>query len=211
MGSDKIVISSGENFAKDWEKFKAEIIKRLGEINVNRSVQRIIQNGNIEMGKEFLHGNFSRIMIPTNNTLKQKVHDMMNYMAKTELDLILENLKGENFFNLSESPIDVNVIKNLKLGKKFTPFCNFNIKKELRIFENEISIMLDRVFGKHYTEGTKIPLFIKMRKMKRCSNLKKNPDLHKLLQSIEEKCKIQRKHFTKYMENQQQNIKKSTN
>ena len=163
------------------------------------------------MGKEFLHDNFSRILIPTNNTLKQKVHDMMNYMTKTELDLILENLKGENFFNLSESPIDVNVIKNLKLGKKFTPFCNFNIKKELRIFENKISIMLDRVFGKHYMEGTKIPLFIKMRKMKRCSNFKKNPDLHKLLQSIEEKCKIQRKHFIKYMENQQQNIKKSTN
>ena len=207
VGSDKIVISSGENFEKDWVKFKAEIVKRLEEINVNRSVKRIIQNGKNEMGKEFLHGNFAKIMIPTNNTLKQKVHSMMNYMAKTELDLILENLKGENFFNLSESPIDGKVIKNLKLGKRFTPFCKFNIKKEIGIFENEISIMLDRVFGKHYTAGTKIPLFIKMRKMKRCKNFKKNYDLYKLLQSIEENCKIQRKHFIKCMEKQQYCVK----
>ena len=65
---------------------------------MNRTVQRIIQNSNSEMVNGLLHGNFSRIMIPTNNTLNQKVYDMMNYMAKTELDLILENLKGEIFF-----------------------------------------------------------------------------------------------------------------
>ena len=65
-------------------------------------------------------------MKPVNQTLKQKVHDIM----KTELNQILDNLKGENFFNLCGNPIDINVIENLKSGQKFTPFCTFSIKKK---------------------------------------------------------------------------------
>ena len=68
-------------------------------------------------------------MQPVNLNLKQKVKDMINYMAKTELDKILKILKGDYFFNLSGKPIDKNVSENLKSGKKFTPFCTCNIKK----------------------------------------------------------------------------------
>ena len=65
-------------------------------------------------------------MQPVNLNLKQKVKDMINYMAKTELDKILKILKGDYFFNLSGKPIDKNVSENLKSGKKFF---TLNIKR----------------------------------------------------------------------------------
>ena len=169
-GTDKIVISSGKNFLQDWEKFKKEIGKKLEEINVKKSAVLIIKNNTKGDVNGILHDKFSQIMKPINKTLKQKVHNMMNYMARTELNQILENLKGENFFNLSGSPIDINVIKNLKFGKKFTPFCTFNIKKELATFENEINGMLDRIFGNQTNCRKTTPLFIKMRKMRKMKN-----------------------------------------
>ena len=101
-------------------------------------------------------------MKPVNQTLKQKVHDIM----KTELNQILDNLKGENFFNLCGNPIDINVIENLKSGKKFTPFCTFSIKKELAKFENKTNDMLDRIFGNQ-------PF--------KTNSLKNNPELYRLL------------------------------
>ena len=43
--------------------------------------------------------------------------------------------------------------------------------------------------------------------MKRCKNFKKNSELYELLQSIEERCKIEREHFLNHMKKQQQSKK----
>ena len=50
-----------------------------------------------------------------------------------------------------------------------------------------------------------------MRKMKRCKSFKKNSELYELLQSIEERCKIEREHFLNHMKKQQQSKKKPSN
>ena len=68
-------------------------------------------------------------------------------MAKNELEDIIVNLKGENFFNLSGNPIDPAVISNLKKGKKIHT-SPVNTMKELRIFETEIIMTLNNIFGK---------------------------------------------------------------
>ena len=42
----------------------------------------------------------------------------MGNLAKAELELVLQNLKDENFFNLSDQPIENTVLGQLKFGKK---------------------------------------------------------------------------------------------
>ena len=55
-------------------------------------------------------------------------------LTKAELELVLQNLKRE-FFNLSGQPIENRVLEQSRFGKKFTPSCKLNVKKEPNKFD----------------------------------------------------------------------------
>ena len=114
----------------------------------------------------------------------------MNFIAKTEMEKILENLRGENFFNLSGKPIDPRVMESLKLGKKYTPFQSINFNKELRKFDGEIISILNNIFGKAAKQFKTQNLFIKLRKLKKTSLIKNNKEMSDLVQSIEKDVKL---------------------
>lgn len=122
-GNEKIVVSSGVNFKLNWEIIKMKMTEKLNELNIEAQTKRLIENGRMDILKELLSTNLAKRIKPINITLTQKIKCMMGNLSKTELELVLKNLRGENFFNLSGQPIEKRV-QEQKFGKKFTPFLN---------------------------------------------------------------------------------------
>ena len=190
MGSEKIVISSGKNIDREWIRFKKELVEKLNKIDIKKRTENVIINGKMNGLKDVLNQKFSKMFTTLESTMKQKIMNIMGLMAKSELDQISINLRGENFFNLSGNPIDKIVLEQLKYGKKYTPFCALNIWKEKRLFETELSAIVNRIFGKEAANIKTNHLFIKLRKLKKTQLIKNNAELSKILKSIEIECKI---------------------
>ena len=198
-GRNTLFISSGENFKTDWIIFKSEIKKNLENLNIAVKAKEINENGKMDIVTEALNENLIALVKTMENSLTTKIKGFMSKLAKTELEDIMANLKGENFFNLSGNPIDPEVIYNLKKGKKFTPFSPINIKKELRKFEEEIIMILNNIFGNEAKNIKTQNLFIKIRKLKKTGLIRKNQHLCELLLSIEKRCKTETQNFKKHI------------
>ena len=112
-GTETLMISSGENFEVRWINFKHEMKQNLNKLDILNRTRYITANGMMNIVKEKLNENLPRLMDPMHNILKQKIKGMMNFMAKTEMDIIFKNLRRENVFNLSGKPIDPRVMGNL--------------------------------------------------------------------------------------------------
>ena len=208
MGSEKIVISSGKNFDKEWIRFRKELVKKLNHLNIKKKTENLILNSKLNGLEEVLNNNFSKMFKIVECSMRQKIMHMMGLMAKSELEQILINLRGENFFNLSGNPIDKSVLEQLKYGKKYTPFCALNIRKEKRLFETELCAIVNRIFGKEAANIKTNHLFIKLRKLKKNRLIKKNSELSKLLKSIETECKIGQKKFLESLRKEKRSNRK---
>ena len=208
MGSEKIVISSGKNIDREWIRFKKELVEKLNKIDIKKRTENVIINGKMNGLKDVLNQKFSKMFTTLESTMKQKIMNIMGLMAKSELDQISINLRGENFFNLSGNPIDKIVLEQLKHGKKYTSFCALNIRKEKRLFETEFSAIVNRIFGKEAANIKTNHLFIKLRKLKKTQLIKNNAELSKILKSIEIECKIGQKKFLESLRKENRNNRK---
>jgi len=188
-GKEKIVVSSGVNFKLNWEIIKMKMTEKLNELNIEAQTKRLIENGRMDILKELLSTNLAKIIKPINITLTQKIKCMMGNLAKTELELVLKNLRGENFFNLSGQPIEKRVLEQ-KFGKKFTPFFKLNVKKELNKFDSELCQMLNRIFGEAAVKIKTRYVFIKLRKLGKTSQ-----EMAMLLSSIDKHTKTCKRFF----------------
>ena len=66
---------------------------------------------------------------------------MDNY-ASDEIKEIEKALKSESFFNLTDENINLELIENLKLGKKYSPKTNYAINSEIDRFNKEIILII---------------------------------------------------------------------
>ena len=78
--------------------------------------------------------------------MKKKLEQLLTKVAENESIKIIENLGKENFFNMSGIQVNKEVTEYLKRGKKFTPFCKIEVRKELMKFEEEITQVINNLF-----------------------------------------------------------------
>ena len=105
-GRNTLFISSGENFKNDWIIFKSEIKRNLEKLNIAVKAKEINDNVKMHIVTKALNENLITLVKPIENGLITKIKGIMSKLAKTELEDIIVNLKGENFFNLSRNPLD---------------------------------------------------------------------------------------------------------
>ena len=62
MGSEKIVISSGKNFDKEWIRFKKELVEKLNHLNIKKRTENVILNGNMNGVEDVLNKKISKCL-----------------------------------------------------------------------------------------------------------------------------------------------------
>ena len=72
----------------------------------------------------------------------------MGELATKEMESIIQDLKGESFFNLSGNTMKNELAAYIKLGNKFTLFCKVNVKHELELFKKEVSKIINQLVWK---------------------------------------------------------------
>ena len=131
LGKTIFNISSGENFNKEWKTFKKEIKKGLNDLNIIERVKKIIAEINSEEIKNKLILNTEKVNVNLEKQIVKGLKKLMSQMNTEECEKILENLKGDSFFNISGTPVTKELKESLKFGKKNTTrFLRSTLKKK---------------------------------------------------------------------------------
>ena len=147
-GEDSFKLSSGINFLIDLENWMDLITEK--NVTLDFKTKLLEKLGNTD--SKLIKYNLKNIT----DTLQQKIAVILfkdleihlGNFVKQEIKEIQESLKGECFFNLTNEKLSHDLTNKLDLGRKFTPYVNFNTKQELESFENEIGSLFKN-FLKH--------------------------------------------------------------
>ena len=88
-------------------------------------------------------------------SLRKNLKFFLKNHATEEIASISKNLNSKSFFNLSKKDVPCSLMEKLSLGRKYTPYFNENLSKELNRFDSEIyDIISQFAFG--YKKATKV-------------------------------------------------------
>ena len=116
--------------------------------------------------------------------MKKKLEQLLTKVAENESIKIIENLGKENFFNMSGIQVNKEVTEYLKRGKKFTPFCKIEVRKELMKFEEEITQVINNLFRMEANKINTKNIFVRIRLLLKSKTVKNSKESSELLNSI---------------------------
>ena len=137
-------ISSGLFFDEEWLGFERQLFAHLSVLNLQSTLELEIRNSMSKMVQFKLQSGLIDILNFLNRSLRSSLRQFLKTYAESEITAITKNLKSENFFNLSKHEVNPILTQKLKLGRKFTPFLNVIVKKELEKFEKEVCNCMSR-------------------------------------------------------------------
>ena len=120
------------------------------------------------------------------------------YVTK-EINDIGESLNRESFFNLSSEPVSDDIKNNLKLGRKYIPFCKLAFKTELRKFDSEVLEILHRYVGFFPQYKNCVSVSVLFCKLKKLRAIKSDPEKLIKVKSLITSYYSERKAFIRYM------------
>ena len=147
-------------------------------INFKTRLLEILENNESKIVKYSLK---KKIDVLQNKIAIMLYKDLENHLGNfiiQEIQEIQTSLKGDCFFNLTNEKLPQDLTSKLNLGRKFTPYISFNFKKELEIFEAEVSTMFKNYLKYEFNINfTSKPNFLNqgLRSLRKSSFVKNKP------------------------------------
>ena len=179
-----LTISSGTDFHTNWKIFKTNVKNELSNLNIKRQTLKLIKTIPSPLLKNNFNQNIDRIAKKIEYQIWDSIKCIMGELATKEMENIIEDVKGESFFNLSSGTMEKELAEYIKLGKKFTPYCKVNVKHELELFEQEVTKIVNQLVWKESQYIKTKNIFVRFRLLQKSSFVKNNPEIRLLLTSI---------------------------
>ena len=169
-------ISSGQLFEDHWVDFETSIFKDLNRINYIANIESELESyGGCFFGRKLVT-QMTDLILGFSKKIELHLTSLTKAYVTKEINDIGESLNRESFFNLSSEPVSDDIKNNLKLGRKYIPFCKLAFKTELRKFDSEVLEILHRCAGFFPQLKNCASVSVLFRKLKKVRAIKSDPE-----------------------------------
>ena len=140
-GKQGFNLSSGDFFDQNLGTFMSFINRVNKNLDFNAILSNILEDVDSKILKFRINQEIDLLINKITIELFKELENHLAYYVRNEILEIEESLKGQSFFNLTNKNIPINLRDKLDLGKKYCPYFKITKKKELHMFDQEITQM----------------------------------------------------------------------
>ena len=140
-GKQSFNLSSGDFFDQNLGTFMSFINRVNKNLDFNAILSNILEDVDSKILKFRINQEIDLLINKITIELFKELENHLAYYVRNEILEIGESLKGQSFFNLTNKNIPINLRDKLDLGKKYCPYFKITKKKELHMFDQEITQM----------------------------------------------------------------------
>ena len=197
-GKQSFHLSSGDFFDQNLGTFISFINGVNKNLDFNAILSEILEDIDSKILKFRINKGIELLKNKITIELFKELETHLAEYVRNEILEIEESLKGESFFNLTKENIPINLSKKLDLGKKYCPYFKISKKKELYMFDQEITQLFTNYLTIEYGLRSNLSarnLNKDLRKLRKTMKFKNNSMLVNIIGNFERVYNKTRKQF----------------
>ena len=197
-GKQSFHLSSGDFFDQNLGTFISFINGVNKNLDFNAILSEILEDIDSKILKFRINKGIELLKNKITIELFKELETHLAEYVRNEILEIEESLKGESFFNLTKENIPINLREKLDLGKKYCPYFKISKKKELHMFDQEITQLITNYLTIEYGLRSNLSasnLNKDLRKLRKTMKFKNNSMLVNIIGNFERVYNKTRKQF----------------